>query len=113
MLFRSGLDRDLFRAFASAAVVLLLFAGPWALLLAGAAISAIEAVLWLPLLAPAAAGIALLLALALWRWSRFGLQPRYWWLSWLGALLIAAIVPASIWKTSTGRGWTWRGRSLA
>ena len=29
------------------------------------------------------------------------------------ALLIAAIVPASIWKTSTGRGWTWRGRSLA
>ena len=102
-----GLDRDLFRALASAAVVLLLFAGPWALLLA-ALVGPFAS-----LLLPSLTGITLLFALALWRWGRFGLQPRYWWLSWLGALLIAAIVPASIWKTSTGRGWTWRGRSLA
>jgi hypothetical protein len=66
--------------------------------------------LWLP---PAGVGISLLLALRLWSWWRFGTPIRYWWLSWLGALLIAAIVPASIWKTSTGQGWTWRGRQLA
>jgi len=108
-----GLDRSLLRAFGSAAVVLLLFAGPWALALAGILASAIQGGPVWSLLLPAGAGIPLLLALALWRWWRFGLRPRYWWLSWLGALLIAAIVPASIWKTSTGRGWTWRGRSLA
>ncbi|WP_255140840.1 hypothetical protein [Synechococcus sp. Lug-A] len=27
--------------------------------------------------------------------------------------VIAAITLASIWKSTTGRGWTWRGRSLA
>jgi cellulose synthase/poly-beta-1,6-N-acetylglucosamine synthase-like glycosyltransferase len=108
-----GLDRSLVRAFGSAALVLLLFAGPWALALAGILASAIRGVPLWSLLLPASAGIGLVLALALWRWWRFGLRPRYWWLSWLGALLIAAIVPASIWKTSTGRGWTWRGRSLA
>ena len=108
-----GLDRDLVRAFGSAAVVLVLFAGPWALALAGIVDSALQVAPVWPLLLPGCVGIGLLFGLALWRWGRFGLQPRYWWLSWLGALLIGAIVPASIWKTSTGRGWTWRGRSLA
>ena len=108
-----GLDRSLVRAFGSAGVVLVLFAGPWGLALAGLVATALlGAPVW-SLLLPGCVGIALVFALALWRWGRFGLQPRYWWLSWLGALLIAAIVPASIWKTSTGQGWTWRGRSLA
>ncbi|MFM7652680.1 MAG: glycosyltransferase [Vulcanococcus sp.] len=108
-----GLDRSLVRALGSAGVVLMLFAGPWALALLALGGSVISgAPLWGPLL-PAVAGIVLIAAIALWRWWRFGLRPRYWWLSWLGALLIAAIVPASIWKTSTGRGWTWRGRPLA
>ena len=31
----------------------------------------------------------------------------------VGGGLIAAIALASIWKSTTGRGWTWRGRSLA
>lgn len=108
-----GLDRSLLKAGGSAAVVVLLFAGPWALaLLAIGRSLAAGAPEW-PLLLPAAAGITMLLLQGLWRWARLGLRPRYWWLSWLGALLIAAIVPASIWKTSTGQGWTWRGRSLA
>ena len=108
-----GLDRSLVRAFGSAGVVLVLFAGPWGLALAGLVASALLGTPVWSLLLPGCVGIALVFALALWRWGRFGLQPRYWWLSWLGALLIGAIVPASIWKTSTGRGWTWRGRPLA
>jgi len=102
-----GLDRDWIKAFGSAGVVLLLFAAPWGVLLAALGL---HQLLWLP---PALLGISLLLALRLWSWWRFGTPIRYWWLSWLGALLIAAIVPASIWKTSTGQGWTWRGRQLA
>jgi glycosyltransferase involved in cell wall biosynthesis len=108
-----GLDRSLVRAIGSATVVLLLFAGPWALALLAIGCSlAAGRPDWF-LLLPAAAGVGLVSALSLWRWARFGLKPRYWYLSWLGALLIAAIVPASIWKTTTGRGWTWRGRQLA
>ncbi len=37
---------------------------------------------------------------------------RYWWLSGLGGILIALIALASVVKTETGRGWTWRGRQL-
>jgi hypothetical protein len=102
-----GLDRSWFKAIGSAAVVLLLFTGPWLLL--PLALGLRER----PLLLPALSGIGLLWLLRLWSRWRFGTPLRYWWLSGLGGLLIAAIVPASIWKTSTGRGWTWRGRPLA
>ncbi len=44
--------------------------------------------------------------------SVMNLSARYWWLSGLGGLVIAAIAIASWVKTETGWGWTWRGRSL-
>ena len=37
---------------------------------------------------------------------------RYWWLTGVGGALVAAIALASIIKTETGWGWTWRGRTL-
>lgn len=107
-----GVDRNWFKAAGSVGVVLLLFAGPWvaaALLLLqqllGGAVMPLTAI---------TVGVSLVLVLAIRLWSswRFGTPIRFWWLSWLGAFLIAAIVPASIWKTTTGRGWTWRGRQL-
>jgi glycosyltransferase involved in cell wall biosynthesis len=68
-------------------------------------------------------GSALLLAVSLilfiweaWLWQReaiwLDLPNRYGWLGWLRGLLTAAIALASIIKTETGWGWTWRGRSL-
>lgn len=39
-------------------------------------------------------------------------SPKYWWLHWLGGLLVAIMAIASVIKTETGWGWTWRGRSL-
>ncbi len=44
--------------------------------------------------------------------SVMNLSAKYWWLSGLGGLVIAAIAIASWVKTETGWGWTWRGRSL-
>ena len=108
-----GLDRNLLKAAGSVGVVLLLFALPWLSLL-----WALIAFLWsgqpnLMLALPALLGVTLVFSVRLWSTWRFATPLRYWWLSWLGAVLIAAIVPASVWKTTTGRGWTWRGRSLA
>jgi cellulose synthase/poly-beta-1,6-N-acetylglucosamine synthase-like glycosyltransferase len=40
------------------------------------------------------------------------LPTHYWWLAGIGGVLVAAITIASIIKTETGWGWTWRGRSL-
>ena len=100
-----GVDRNPFKAIGSALVVLGGFSLPWLLLPLG----------WLnPSLALIGLlGIGFQLAIRLWSRIRFATPLRYWWLAWLGGLLIGAIVPASIWKTSTGQGWTWRGRSLA
>lgn len=41
------------------------------------------------------------------------IPPKYWWLTGVGGILVATITLGSIFKTETGWGWTWRGRSLA
>lgn len=111
-----GLDGSVPKALAAAALVLLLFSGPW-LLAPAAAFAA-----WLlpqqrALLASAAwaalLGIALQLVLRLWIRRRFQLPLRHWWLMGVGGLVVAGIGPTSVWRTLTGRGWTWRGRPLA
>ncbi len=38
--------------------------------------------------------------------------PNYWWLQSVGGGLVALLAIASVIKTETGWGWTWRGRSL-
>ena len=41
-----------------------------------------------------------------------GTTSRYWWLQSLGGILVALMAIASVIKTETGWGWTWRGRKL-
>jgi cellulose synthase/poly-beta-1,6-N-acetylglucosamine synthase-like glycosyltransferase len=44
--------------------------------------------------------------------AKMQLSARYWWLMGLGGL-VATLIPFVSWfKTETGLGWTWRGRSL-
>lgn len=64
-------------------------------------------------------GIAIALVTILWQYLlRLTIQalstipPRYWWLTGLGGIFVTAIMLASIIKTETGWGWTWRGRPL-
>jgi glycosyltransferase involved in cell wall biosynthesis len=111
-----GLDGSVPKALAAAALVLLLFSGPW-LLAPAAAFAAWVLPHQRALLASAAwaalLGIALQLVLRLWIRRRFQLPLRHWWLMGVGGLLVAGIGPTSVWRTLTGRGWTWRGRPLA
>ena len=97
-------------------MVVLLFSGPWLLapsaLVAVALLPSARALLLLAL-ALALVAIALQLALRLWTQRAFGLPLRHWWLMGAGGLLVGAIGPTSVWRTLTGRGWTWKGRSLA
>ena len=118
-----GLGRRIDRALGAAAVVVLMFSGPW--LLAPAALILLLlskgageiapgiAPLLLAALALALLGIALQLILRLWTRSQFQLPLRHWWLMGAGGLLVGALGPTSVWRTLSGRGWTWKGRSLA
>ena len=106
-----GLDRDVVRALAAAALVVELFTVPWLLAPLGLAAWLLLGAPWLLLACLGAIGLQL--ALRLWIRQHFGLPLTHWWLAGLGGLIIGALAPVSVWRTLTGRGWTWRGRSLA
>jgi hypothetical protein len=131
-----GLDGDVAKALAASSVVLLMFSGPW-LLAPAAALVALEFALaghapgglapvglaaarlpdlllvLLAALALSLAGIGLQLVLRLWTRRQFQLPLTFWWLMGAGGLVVAAIGPVSVWRTLSGRGWTWKGRPLA
>jgi hypothetical protein len=113
-----GLDRSLAKALGAAAVVVLLFSGPWLLAPAAALSLALlgeQAGLELPLLgalALAVLGIGLQLTLRLWTRRAFQLPLDHWWLMGAGGLVVGVMGPTSVWRTLSGRGWTWKGRSL-
>jgi GT2 family glycosyltransferase len=121
-----GLDGDVARALAASSVVLLMFSGPWlmtpvaALLAAGLAPVGFapmglpgQRLVLLAALALGLAGIGLQLVLRLWIRRQFQLPISFWWLMGAGGLVVAAIGPVSVWRTLSGRGWTWKGRPLA
>jgi hypothetical protein len=108
-----GLDRDVIKALGAGGLVVQLFAVPWLLLPVGLLLAAVQhpQLSWAPL-AVYLVLFALQLAIRLWSRRHFRLPLDWWWLAWAGALVIGAIAPVSVVKTLTGRGWTWRGRSL-
>jgi hypothetical protein len=126
-----GLDGDVARALAASSAVLLMFSGPWllaavaALLAAGLAPVGFAPMGFAPVGLPGQrlvllaalglglAGIGLQLVLRLWIRRQFQLPISFWWLMGAGGLVVAAIGPVSVWRTLSGRGWTWKGRPLA
>ena len=119
------------RALAASSVVLLMLSGPWLLAPVAALLAALldpmgmappglapvgiagQRLVLLPALALALAGIGLQLVLRLWIRRQFLLPITFWWLMGAGGLVVAAIGPVSVWRTLSGRGWTWKGRPLA
>ena len=110
-----GLDRDPVKALGAALVVVLMFSVPWLLLPASLLLLWLQPLLasaWWWLMALASLAILQQLLLRLWTRSNFDVPLTLWWLMGAGGLLVGAIGPVSIWRTRTGRGWTWKGRSL-
>ena len=110
-----GLDRDPIKALGAALVVVVMFSLPWLLLPSSLVLLWLQPLLsnaWWWVMALAALGIAQQLMLRLWTRSNFDVPLSHWWLMGIGGLLVGAIGPVSIWRTRTGRGWTWKGRAL-
>jgi len=108
-----GLDRDVLKALGAGAVVVQLYAIPWLLLPPALWWAWQGSAPWTLLpLALVLLAIALQLAIRLWSRRRFATPLDWWWLAGLGGLVIGAIAPVSVFKTLSGWGWTWRGRSL-
>jgi hypothetical protein len=111
-----GLDGDVAKTMAASSVVLLMFSGPWMMTPAAAFAAAVlpgQRLVLLAALALALTGIGLQLLLRLWTRRQFQVPLTLWWLMGAGGLVVSAIGPVSVWRTLSGRGWTWKGRPLA
>ncbi len=111
-----GLDRSISKSLGAGGVVLLMFTLPWLLLptsLTMACLSSHDQRLWLGDAGLGLIAILMQLSVRLWTRSRFSVPLRHWWLMGIGGLIIGLIAPTSVWKSLTGKGWTWKGRSLA
>ena len=111
-----GLDRNIPKALAAGGVVVLMFASPWILLPTCAVLAVVllgPTVMIVASSLLAAMALVLQIVLRFWIQDRFGVPVRFWWLMGAGGLLVGAIAPVSVWRSITGRGWTWKGRSLA
>jgi len=111
-----GLDRNIPKALAAGGVVVLMFASPWILLPTCAVLAVVllgPTVMIVASSLLAAMALVLQIVLRFWIQDRFGVPMRFWWLMGAGGLLVGAIAPVSVWRSITGRGWTWKGRSLA
>ena len=111
-----GLDRSISKSLGAGGVVLLMFTLPWLLVPASltmACLSSQDQILWLSDAGLGLIAILMQLSVRLWTRARFSVPLRHWWLMGLGGMIIGLIAPTSVWKSLTGRGWTWKGRSLA
>ena len=109
-----GLDRNVIKALSAGAVVFTMFTLPWLLLGSGLGLLLLlgtSPALWSGALA-GAVGVLLQWLLRLWISVRFDVPLTFWWLMGVGGLIVAAIAPTSVWRSETGRGWTWKGRPL-
>ena len=111
-----GLDRSISKSLGAGGVVLLMFTLPWLLLPASltmACLSSQDQILWLSDAGLGLVAILMQLSVRLWTRANFLVPLRHWWLMGVGGVIIGLIAPTSVWKSLTGRGWTWKGRSLA
>ena len=111
-----GLDGNIAKALGASAAVFVMFAGPWLLLpcsFLGLWWQPQWLLLWQSSALLCAAGIGLQWCLRYWSQRTFGVPMRHWWWMGAGGCLLAALGPTSVWRSLTGRGWTWKGRSLS
>ncbi len=111
-----GLDGDFTKALGASSVVVLMFSLPWLLFPSALFLLAFipaQARWWIALVVLSLTAIVQQFLMRLWNRQRFDMPTTYWWLMGVGGLLVGAIGPVSVWRTLTGRGWTWKGRQLA
>lgn len=110
-----GLDSNIVKAIGASALVFWMFTGPWLVLFL-----IIVSLLWIPFSGAlliafglSVIGILLQFILRLWTRQKFEVPLTNWWLMSAGGILVGLLGPTSVWRTLTGRDWTWKGRSLA
>jgi len=108
-----GADRSVPLMVLLATVMLLIYTIPWVGFFGAIAeFLTHPTILHLTTIGLASLAILLQYWVRLWGSQALGTSTKYWWLQSVGGVIIAILAIASIIKTETGWGWTWRGRKL-
>ncbi len=108
-----GLEKDIFKSLSASVFVLFTSTLPWCLTFSGVFISltyenkrfnSILIIAFLTLLTYAIKRY--------WLRQEYDIPSNYWYLNGLGGLIVIYIGFISVYKTYTGKGWTWKGRDL-
>tara|TARA_Y100001968_G_C19379077_1_gene729311 strand:+ start:220 stop:1461 length:1242 start_codon:yes stop_codon:yes gene_type:complete len=110
-----ALDKDIIKTFLVSLLILLLFTYPWTylfnLIINFEKYTETNIFLYMNIVS-AIMAISMHYLLRFYLYKRFYIATRYWWLTWLGGLIVSALGPTSLIKTTSGMGWSWKGRSL-
>ncbi len=111
-----GLEKNILKALLASLIVFWMFSIPWILLPSASVLMLLRAGelgIFIGILALSITGILLQFTLRVWTKKEFDFPIKNWWLMGVGGVIILFLGPTSIWRTITGIGWTWKGRSLA
>ncbi len=110
-----GLDRSIVKSLGASLSVFTMFSIPWLIVPINCVIlvfSSGNTWLLMTSILFGFSGIYLQFLLRRWVNRTMNFPVKYWWLMGVGGIILGLIGPNSIWKTTTGKGWTWKGRPL-
>ncbi len=110
-----GLERDIFKSFSASTFVFFIYPLPWLILILLPSFSHIifDRSKFYFIFILCFASILIYGLKRLWFMKNYNLPMNYWYLNWLGGIVVIYISLLSIYKTFTGIGWTWKGRKLS
>tara|TARA_Y100001970_G_C14255801_1_gene875261 strand:+ start:5415 stop:6617 length:1203 start_codon:yes stop_codon:yes gene_type:complete len=110
-----GLGKNIFKSFAASIFVFTIYVIPWIFLFFSSFLLLINnhALINIYIFIICLLGILSYGLKRYWLNYRFKIPYKFWFLNWLGGIVVIYISLLSIYKTFTGLNWTWKGRSLS
>ena len=108
-----GLEKDFFKSISASIFVFLTYTSPWLLFIFSLTISIIEhSTRLIPISLVSLLSLFTYFFKRYWLNIKYKIPMNYWYLNGLGGVIVIYISLISIYKTYTGKGWTWKGRNL-
>ncbi len=110
-----GLEKNVLKSLIASIFVFCFYSTPWLLFLSGLYKYSFNesGMVDIYILILASLGIIIHGLKRYWLNLKFNIPYKYWYLNGIGGLIVIYISIISIYKTSTGNNWTWKGRKLS
>lgn len=109
-----GLEKNLLKSISASLFVFFTYSMPWLLFGISIIISVTkQTTSFLPVGFISFLAIFAYILKRYWLKAQYNISEKYWFLSGVGGIIVVYISFLSIYKTYTGKNWTWKGRNLS